>query len=57
VEVEGLGDTAIEIGELTLYGAEAQVLDKGKYMVIWKRQDGKWKLHRDIFNSSMPPPE
>ena len=26
-------------------------IDKGKYIVLWKMEDGKWKLHRDIFNS------
>jgi ketosteroid isomerase-like protein len=30
--------------------------DRGKYMVLWKRQaDGSWKLYRDMFNTSMPP--
>ena len=27
----------------------------GKFIVIWKEQGGQWKLHRDIFNSSIPP--
>ena len=56
VEVEGHGDTAIEISTFTLHGAGGDVLDKGKYIVIWKREGGQWKLHRDIFNSSMPAP-
>jgi uncharacterized protein (TIGR02246 family) len=57
VEVEGHGDTAIEVGKYTLLGGEGQELDHGKYIVIWKHQDGQWKLHRDIFNSSLPAPE
>jgi uncharacterized protein (TIGR02246 family) len=57
VEVEGHGDTAIEVSTFTLLGEGGQVLDKGKYIVIWKQEDGQWKLHRDIFNSSMPAPE
>ena len=56
VEVEGLGDTAIEVGKFGLYGGEGQELDKGKYIVIWKREHGQWMLHRDIFNSSNPAP-
>ena len=56
VEVEGLGDTANEVGKYSLYGAEGQVLDLGKYIVVWKREHGQWKLHRDIFNSSNPLP-
>jgi uncharacterized protein (TIGR02246 family) len=56
VEVEAHGDTAIEVSTFTLHGAGGEVLDKGKYIVIWKRVEGQWKLHRDIFNSSMPAP-
>jgi uncharacterized protein (TIGR02246 family) len=57
VEVEGHGDTATEVSKFTLKGEGGQVLDQGKYIIIWKQEDGQWKLHRDIFNSSMPPPE
>jgi uncharacterized protein (TIGR02246 family) len=57
VEVEGHGDTAIEVGKYTLHGEEGQQLDKGKYIVIWKQEEGQWKLHRDIFNTSLPAPE
>ena len=56
VETEGHGDTATEVSKFTLYGEEGQVLDKGKYIIIWKQENGQWKLYRDIFNSSMPAP-
>ena len=55
-EVEAHGDTAIEVSTYTLRGEGGQALDQGKYIVIWKREAGKWKLHRDIFNSSLPAP-
>jgi ketosteroid isomerase-like protein len=55
VEAEEHGDTAIEVSRFALLGESEQVLDKGKYIVIWKRDGGQWKLHRDIFNSSLPP--
>jgi len=54
VELEDHGDTAIEISNYTLYNDQGKELDQGKYIVIWKQIDGQWKLHRDIFNSSMP---
>lgn len=57
VELEGLADAAFEVGKYTLGGEEGQVIDSGKFVVVWKRQGGKWKLHRDIWNSSMPAPE
>jgi uncharacterized protein (TIGR02246 family) len=56
LEVEGHGDTAIEVGAYALSGEGDQMLDRGKYIVIWKQEDGQWKLYRDIFNSSLPTP-
>ncbi len=54
IEVEGYGDTASEVGRYTLEGEGGQVLDQGKFIVIWKQEAGQWKLHRDIINTSMP---
>jgi uncharacterized protein (TIGR02246 family) len=58
VDVEYLGDVAYEVGAYTLKiepeGGQAAT-DKGKYVVIWKRQaDGRWKLHVDIWNTNTP---
>jgi ketosteroid isomerase-like protein len=47
---------AIDSGMTGVRGAEGKVLDHGKYVVIWK-MEGSWKLHRDIWNSSVAPPE
>ena len=52
-EVESFDDTAIEVSRYTLLDANEQVLDQGKYMVLWKQDRGLWKLHRDIFNSGV----
>ncbi len=54
VEVADHGDTAIEVGQYTLSGDVGQLLDAGKYVVIWKHLQGEWKLYRDIWNSSRP---
>ncbi len=53
VEAVQHGDTAIEVGTADVTGADGGRLDDAKYIVIWKRVDGKWKLHRDIWNSSL----
>ena len=29
------------------------LLDRGKYVVVWKKRDGEWKLYCDIGNTSM----
>ena len=59
VEVTELGDTAYEVGDYTMKmqppGADA-MSDRGKYLVVWKRQaDGAWKLAVDIWNTNLPP--
>ena len=56
IEIEGMGDTAFEIGKYTILGDGDQALDNGKYIVIWKKVGEEWKLHRDMINSSMPLP-
>jgi len=52
IEVWGTEDLITEEGEYSLFAGESEV-DKGKYLVVWKKEDGKWKLHRDIFNSNL----
>ena len=53
VEVEQHGDTAIEMSKYTLSSADDNLIDQGKGIVIWKYESGAWKLHRDIWNSSI----
>ena len=55
VEAAAAADTAWEVGRYELSGADGKVLDGGKYVVVWKRVGGRWKLHRDIWNTSRPP--
>jgi ketosteroid isomerase-like protein len=58
VEVHQQGDTVEEVGNYTLKiqpQGQAPFEDKGKYVVLWKQgTDGIWRLHRDIWNSSLP---
>ena len=56
IELEAHGDTAIEVGRYRLLAAGDTVADQGKYIVVWKNDNGKWKLHRDIWTTSQPPP-
>ncbi|WP_447600565.1 YybH family protein [Nitrospira sp. Nam80] len=56
IELEAHGDTAIEVGRYRLFAAGDAVADQGKYIVIWKNDNGKWKLHRDIWTTSQSPP-
>ena len=53
-EVEDCGDTAVEVGQVVMRGDADELIDDGKFIVIWKKEEGGWRLHRDIVNSSLP---
>ena len=53
LELEQHGDTAIEMSKYTMSSADDHIIDQGKGIVIWKYEGGAWKLHRDIWNSSI----
>ncbi len=38
----------------TFSDKDEKELEKGKYIVLWKKEEGKWKLFRDCYNSDMP---
>ena len=56
--VTAQGDHAIERGAYTLTlappGAKDPVTDNGKYVVHWRRVNGKWLIVDDIWNSDQP---
>jgi ketosteroid isomerase-like protein len=52
-ELELAGGSAVEIGSYTRRAADGSTFDRGKYMVVWKRAGGEWKLHRDMFSTSL----
>ena len=57
VHVETQGNVAVEIGRYTttIPGAGGTTTtDKGKYVVMWKREGASWKLAVDIFNTDIP---
>ena len=47
--VESSGDLAYEEGLVKLVGTTGQE-SVARYIVVWKRANGVWKLHRDIWN-------
>ena len=54
LEVEGAAGMAWEAGKYTVFGEGGAPLDSGKYIVLWRQEKGEWRLHRDIWNSSLP---
>lgn len=56
-EVWGDENYITEDGTFVLKAKDGTQLDKGKYLVLWKKENGKWKFHRDISNSDLPVAE
>ena len=54
IDLFGRGPTATEVGRYELRDKAGKVLDHGKYIVVWRREGGKWKLLRDMFSTNVP---
>jgi uncharacterized protein (TIGR02246 family) len=52
LELDIQDDSAHEMGTYEMVADGGVVIDNGKFIVIWKRLDGKWLLHRDMINTS-----
>jgi ketosteroid isomerase-like protein len=52
-EVVGDENMLVETGSFEM-GDGSKTVDKGKYMVVWKQEDGTWKMYRDMWNSDAP---
>jgi len=57
VTVAESGDLAYVIGTYQLmFGSEDErVQDSGKYLDIWEKVDGEWKVMVEMYNSNLPP--
>jgi ketosteroid isomerase-like protein len=51
-QLERVDGAAIEVGRYRVYGPDGNMVDHGKYLVIWKREGSGWKLNRGAWNSS-----
>jgi len=56
IEVSESADLAADVGAYSLAfdGEKGRVEDEGKYVVVWKKVNGAWKVAADIFNSNLP---
>lgn len=57
VQVADSGEIGYTRGAYTMEFTDAngtKVNGKGKYLEVWKKIDGKWKCHQDMFSSDLP---
>jgi uncharacterized protein (TIGR02246 family) len=54
-DVDGDDARASEIGRYELYAAppngDRVLAAEGRYLVVWRKVDGAWRMHRDMFNT------
>ena len=53
--IYGNADLVIEDGTYNFPDGKGGSTDKGKFIALWKQEDGKWKLYREIWNTDFPP--
>lgn len=52
-KIYGSGEEFVtEEGEYQSFDAANTMMDKGKYLVLWKKTPDGWKMFRDCFNSN-----
>ena len=54
IETQVLGEYAHRQGSFTVKGPDGATLDSGKFIELWKKVNGKWLIHRDIWNRNAP---
>jgi len=55
IDVWGNDNLLAEEGTASLFDQKGAELDHAKYLVVWKKEDGQWKLFRDMWNSDLAP--
>ena len=50
--VEGCGDYLLDTEKWTLSNGQDTLI--GKSLVIWKKEDGMWKMYKDMINTDTP---
>jgi len=48
------GDMALDVGKVMLFDKDNNLIDDAKYMVEWTKENGQWKITKDIWNSNNP---
>jgi uncharacterized protein (TIGR02246 family) len=48
IDLEGAGALRVETGNYQVLGAGGGDLGRGHYMFAWKKENGAWRIHRDI---------
>ena len=50
----GNEDNLVEEGNYFMGDGKGNIIDIGKYIDIWRKVDGNWKVYSNMWNTSMP---
>jgi ketosteroid isomerase-like protein len=53
--IYGNAELVVEEGTYNFPDGKGGSVDKGKFIALWKKEEDKWKLFREIWNTDMPP--
>lgn len=56
VETLVFGDHAYRQGSFRLQGPGDGAVTAGKFIELWKKADGQWRIHREIWSANAPRP-
>lgn len=54
-DVYGNGELLVDQGEYMVTYGPGNTVERGKYLNVWRQEDGEWKIHANIWNASAPP--
>jgi ketosteroid isomerase-like protein len=53
--IYGNEELVVEEGTYNFPDGKGGSIDKGKFIALWKMEDGQWKLYREIWNTDNAP--
>ena len=53
--IYGNADVVVEEGKYDFPDGKGGSIDKGKFIALWKQEDSKWKMYREIWNTDVLP--
>ena|ERR1035437_590671 len=56
IDIAQSGDVAVDFGKVAFgyIGPKGRVMNIGKYVVVWKKVNGAWKVLYDSYNMNKP---
>jgi ketosteroid isomerase-like protein len=53
--IYGNEELVVEEGTYNFPDGKGGSVDKGKFIALWKKEEGVWKLYREIWNTDLQP--